>query len=94
LRSDESKSEHEMREILDKIFNNITDVRDFTSNFVSALEDTLEMRRDDSQPLIGACFVEMAQVYVSITWHTVENERGNLFRAMNLTCIEPILRML
>lgn len=74
LTQDGTKSDLEVRETVDKIFNNIADVRDFTTNFLSLLEDTLEMRRDESQPLVGACFVEMAQTYEFFVYRTYIEE--------------------
>ena len=43
------------------IFSNIIDVYEFTVRLLSSLEDTIEMTVDDSKPLVGGCFEELAE---------------------------------
>ncbi|XP_013393700.1 son of sevenless homolog 1-like isoform X1 [Lingula anatina] len=46
---------------LEVIFSNVLDIRNLTSKLLSSLEDTVEMTDENTPPLIGGCFEEIAE---------------------------------
>nr|XP_053641752.1 son of sevenless homolog 2-like [Cherax quadricarinatus] len=46
---------------LEIIFSNITEIYDFSVNFLGSLEDTMEVTEENESPVIGICFEELAE---------------------------------
>nr|XP_045604246.1 son of sevenless homolog 2-like isoform X1 [Procambarus clarkii] len=46
---------------LEIVFSNITEIYDFSVNFLGSLEDTMEVTEENESPVIGICFEELAE---------------------------------
>jgi len=53
-------------EALEVVFHSIEDITELTVNLIGQLEDTIEMTESNQVPLVGTCFLELAEVNIQL----------------------------